>query len=519
MPRADWTTILDIPRARKNVESEYYGDWYNDPWGWPELEHLCSVDQPLLVSHLDTAMPGQLAALDVPKANWGIRPAVVLAPLDRLAYQALVDRLSRPLIGDLHPSVYGWRLPTRDIAAGHYSHNNIQWSNYRSHLEVAALLEDAALVTDVVSCFANVDIGRMCELVEERCPLGTPRNTLVSFIQGLGTSSAGRAGLVQRSTPSAVLANLYLSVFDDILDAHATDLTAGHVLTRGAPPRRVSRRSWVRWMDDMWLFGSDASSMRRAQMELDSAARSFGLNLNTAKTAVHEGWDAYALAMEIEHSGVNAGLSRANSGPLEVLVDKILNTPEKAHRTDVKFAVRRMLDHGISYRVPDLFQALPRMPHCADILGELLASGYSQAALQELVEDQLTSTWRQFEWSTAHHLRMLDSSRDPGAAIKGFAAEQLADGNVNVQLLAACAQRLATWDRSLARSAIRTGMSRASAPHHRRILSLAALAAGETTRQVGDWLRAHRENDLTQRMLLQRRFTPCAVRADYASTG
>ena len=64
---------------------------------------------------------------DVPKENWGSRPAVVLDLMDRLVYQALVDRVSVRLIGGLDPNVYGWRLPALNLKIGVYSHNKRQW--------------------------------------------------------------------------------------------------------------------------------------------------------------------------------------------------------------------------------------------------------------------------------------------------------------------------------------------------------------------------------------------------------
>ena len=71
-------------------------------------------------------------------------------------------------------------------------------------------------------------------------------------------------------------------------------------------------------MDDMWLFGRDPASMRKAQLELQHAARSLGLNINSAKTEVLEGDDVADCAMEIEHSAVDSALSApSDEGPLE----------------------------------------------------------------------------------------------------------------------------------------------------------------------------------------------------------
>ncbi len=518
MGTIDWTKALDIRQATKNVESEFYGDWYNDPWGWPELVFLTKHGADDIILHLNGSSTHQAALLDVPKPNWGYRPAVVLDPLDRLVYQALIDRLSVDLIGTLPPSVYGWRLPAGAPRVGQYSHNDFQWDGYRSHLSDAASNFDAALATDVVSCFASIDVDRTCEAVSERCKKGVPVDRLLAVLQSFEANTPERSGLVQRSTASAVLANMFLSVLDDVVDAHAVDVPEMLVTVRGGT-QRSAKRSWVRWMDDIWLFGTDASAMRRAQTELQSAASSIGLHLNGAKTEVYEGDDVFARAMNVEHSAVDGALEARSKDkkPLKEMIDGILLDPVKASRTAVKFAVNRMLKHDVKYRQRDLVEASPLMPHCADALARLFAHRFKQAALADWFVSQTQSSWLQFDWSTSFYVRMLDSRTKPRREVLDYAALQVESANGSVQLLAACAQRLTAWDRTLARASIRAGMAKAANPHHRRILALASLGAGESGRQVSRWLRQHGENGLTQKMLAREHFAAPPVLGTYAS--
>lgn len=518
MAAVDWLRALDVQQARKNVESEFYGDWYNDPWGWPELKFVTQYGVDDVLLHLNGSATRQSALLDVPKANWGYRPAVVLDPLDRLVYQSLVDRLSADLIGTLPPSVYGWRLPAVGPRPGQYSHNDLQWDAYRSHLSDAAAEFDAALATDVVSCFASIDVERTCEAVSERCKKGAPVDRLFAMLQSFDANTPERTGLVQRSTASAVLANMFLSVLDDVIDAHAVDVPEILFPTLGGT-QPVPKRSWVRWMDDIWLFGSDSSAMRRAQVELQAAASSVGLHLNGAKTEVYEGDDVFTRAMNIEHSAVDGALAaqKMNKKPLKELIDTILLDPAKASRTTVKFAVTRMLDHKVKYRLRDLVEASPQMPHCADALAKLYAHRFKQAPLGDWFVSQTTSPWLQFDWSTSFYVRMLDSNTKPRREVLDYAASQLESANGSVQLIAACAQRLASWDRPLARASIRAGMAKASNPHHRRILTLASLGVGESRSQVRKWLRQQDENDLTQKMLAREHYAAPPVVRGYES--
>src|SRR5690606_30898663 len=103
-----------------------------------------------------------------PSRAHSVRPAVVLDPLDRLAYQAAVGRLSVSMIGGMDSNVYGWRLPIKDPQPGVYWPNDQQWDQYRASLSQGASLNDVGLKTDVASCFASIPIDRVMEIVESR---------------------------------------------------------------------------------------------------------------------------------------------------------------------------------------------------------------------------------------------------------------------------------------------------------------------------------------------------------------
>jgi hypothetical protein len=36
----DWLATLDVKRAVANCYTDIRGDWYRDPWGWPELSWM-----------------------------------------------------------------------------------------------------------------------------------------------------------------------------------------------------------------------------------------------------------------------------------------------------------------------------------------------------------------------------------------------------------------------------------------------------------------------------------------------
>src|SRR5439155_26887009 len=109
MPSIDWLAILDIKRAAANCRTDIFGDWYRDPWSWPELEWLSDHPDPV-VQRLNSSGVRRLAPINVAKENFVLRPASVLDIVDRLVYQALVDRLSVKLLAGCPTWMFSWRL-------------------------------------------------------------------------------------------------------------------------------------------------------------------------------------------------------------------------------------------------------------------------------------------------------------------------------------------------------------------------------------------------------------------------
>lgn len=276
MAKIDWLAALDLQQAVTNIRAEIPGDWYQDPWGWPELGFFLQKAQDRIVENLNASGTRAIALLDVPKENWGTRPAAVLDIADRLTYHALTDNLSVKMIGSMSPDAYGWRLHAVDPKPGVYSHNSKQWKGYRSHLSMLADFFSVALKSDIVSFFANIPISLVHESIMDRCPSNAVTKRLCDMI-GAFDAIPNRSGLVQRSTASAVIANTYVAPLDDVLRHHS--LVIPTLFSR----RKVQHRSFARWMDDIWLFGDDEADARRAQMDLQTAVQSLGLDLNSAK--------------------------------------------------------------------------------------------------------------------------------------------------------------------------------------------------------------------------------------------
>jgi reverse transcriptase-like protein len=509
MSTADWANLIDLTRAIYNLNQEKLKDWHHDPWGWPELRYVAETDPALAFQHCASKGLQHVDLIEVPKENWGTRPAVVLDIADRLVYQAIVDRLSVDLIGDLSPNVFGWRLRAKSPKRGEYSHNNFQWEWYASHLKQLSEESDAVLCTDLVSFFGSIPIDNAQSEIESRTAKGAPTARLCDLLTGF-QKIPDRSGIPQRSSASAVIANMYLQPLDDVMIHHAPSLSV--------PFSKLTYHGCARWMDDMWVFGNDPAAARRAQMDLQSVAQNLGLNLNYAKTEVFEGDEVAARVLETEHSAVDQAIGdKENFTPLEELIDRVLQKPEKVGRSTINFVSTRMRDNSNRYRLDDLRTIAVRMPHAADAWARLFKDNYPTEELQDWYLEYAQSDWATHQWSVAHYGRMFTSLERPAKGLIKFFSDAVRDANTSLPLLAVAAQRLCAWDPREGRSACRDAYGRASTPHVRRVLSLAALSAREHTTTIKRWINEDRENLLTSKMLEYTSYRPPRVQKDFLS--
>lgn len=249
-------------------------------------------------------------------------------------------------------------------------------------------------------------IDQVVDNIEERTPKNAVTARLSDLLVGFDKHPL-RSGLPQRSSASSVIANMYLAPIDEVLSDHAETIP-------GLRMSKLKYLSFARWMDDIWLFGQEGASARQAQVELQEEAHGIGLHLNAAKTEVLEGDAVAAAALQIEHSAVDdAILNEADFGPLEELIDRLLDTPEKAGRTSIKFITQRLLDNDRDYRWDDIIDLAYRMPHVADQWSRWFRQVFKRSWLQDWFLDYARSPWATHGWFVVEYGRMFVASEKP----------------------------------------------------------------------------------------------------------
>lgn len=509
----EWMEVLNPLRALKNVQVDVTGDWFRDPWGWPEYDYLMSGHLDWLDRWARSNGVHRVEKIDVPKENFGIRPAVVMDPVDRLLYQGLVDSVSKKLIGDLPGWVHGWRLKRISPKSGDYSENAYEWKLQRRFLKTAALLYDFGIKSDMVSCFASIPVDRLCEEVERRAGRSDVTGRLIDMIAAFDQVPE-RRGLAQRCMASSTLANMYLGRLSHVLENFSKTYMKLRLFSDLLDHSLVTR-----WMDDIWAFEKDESSLRLFQVELQAAMRDAGLELNLGKTELYSEEELWLAVREVEHSDVDAaiGMTPRDLEPLERLLDKIIDDPAKSDRASIHFAMTRMRRQRVESRITRLVEATPLMPHAADHLGRAFRDFGLWRTHDDWFVEYSNGPWSKISWSVAQIGTMFPSKKRPSTAVIDRFDSFLSERS-SFPLFALSAQRMAAWDSRRARDLFHDLVRVADHPQERRIIGLAAATAGEESRFIRKILSEYEENQLVLAVLQDRGFKAIDPPPDFDKT-
>lgn len=493
----DWPSMLNLDKALYNCRNDILGDWYRDPWGWPEMDWAVEKRPEVITARLNSSGSRRAARIDVAKENFGIRPALILDPIDRVVYQSLVDMISDALIGSMPGWVHGWRLPPAYDSPGSYARNDHQWTRLIHKLTDAASSATFMLKTDIVSFFSSIPIpafnDRLLEVgghhpaAERLCGMLSSWNRIPD-----------RSGLPQRSAASAVLANMYLTQVDQLISSY----------TNSPKSRKVSTA--FRWMDDLWLFGNDEGELRGVQVELQRELRALGLEMNLPKTALFTGKELRAEIERLDLTGLDyfLTLNPPDNTALQMLdriLEEVTARPEQASRTTIKFVTTRMRWRNIYTRVAPLIKTAPHMPQGADSLARLFRDSGVWHDLTDWYLDYALGPWGKIDWSVAQLGTMFALNGHMPIALEEFFVSLLGS-NQSLALTALAAQRLAASGSDEVRYFLREAATFSDNPMHRRVLALSAIQAGEPRTVIRRILSEFEENSVTLEMLEDRGF-------------
>ncbi|WP_326545186.1 RNA-directed DNA polymerase [Mycolicibacterium sp. ND9-15] len=513
---------LELESARQLSAMELYGDWYRDPWGWPEVLTVEFVAKLDAEGHLgidkrsvSTSLDPFFHRMEVPKSYLGVRPAVVQDPMSRLAYNAAVLKGVGTLHSDLPTWVYGWRLRDDKI-----SKNKREWAAY---VESLPTVDDDGhgLVTDITSFFASIELDRLLEIVGAAAGKTIPREIIAAVVDA-HSRMLGRSGLPQRSFASAILANCYLQPIDDALNAAIGNWDLDIVGVR-------------RWMDDISAEGPE-ESLYGLLLELQDRARHIGLELNSAKTHLT---DASETAKDLRSETLNTievefrkmKLSEYTDEEVDVAVNadvltslerEILDNPDGFGRPVIRSVLHSLTEYGIFDNSAEWRRIAHRVPHVADNLGRYLRGSMDAAWFGSEVTDcvnwfteYVASTWGRQNWVTSQFALAFDDNTSP--RVREVLARWL-DSSTDLQQVAIAAERMSAMDQSYARYVMRSRADGTSDPLLLRVFALGLLRTKADRGTVAAVLERDKRNGLLAHYLETRNWEPPPVAGDFGGS-
>lgn len=428
-----------------------------------------------------------------------------MGPLDRLAYQALVESVSEAAIGDLSSWVYGWRLARKNPSKGKFAYNGTEWQDLQAHLFQLSSIATYGLQTDLTSFFGSIPIPRLIESLEMKATGGLVFERLTSLLQQWDDTPL-RSGLPQRSTASAVLANMYLHPFDRILREHCQNIGP----TPGGPPMAS------RWMDDVWALGFTESNLRSIQVQLIHAARDLGLELHMGKTAVLEGAELVRALGKLHMSGVDYALrgDAPDFTPLHAVLEEILANPFAADRSLVRFLTVRLRRGQQTDSIQRLIDVAPQMPHAADHLARAFRDAGLWKGLENWFLEYCNGPWAIFPWAQAQLATMFPSTLRPSQEFIEMLARWVEPG-VPIDRMAVAIQRLSKWAPDTLADLLDANVASANHPFERRLLGLASASLGLGDSRIRAYLTSYPELSATAALVRTRGKASLAIVRDF----
>lgn len=506
---------MSLEAGAKLVTAETFGDWYRDPWGWPELrpEFVKQLDgeQDLLIRRNDAgeyvlSLPPFFHLIEVPKSRLGVRPAVVQDPLSRLAYLSAVHTGLTSFERFLPDWVFGWRS-RGDSGLGSAAS---EWSSYVATLP-GSEQEGYGLLTDITSCFASISPDKLEPVVYERLGKVAAASVIMGVVRAHASLST-RSGLPQRSFGSAILAHAVLQPIDDALAA--AQMSDGVVAVR-------------RWMDDISAEGDEAA-LFQLLLDLQERARQIGLELNSSKTHLSPAaTTAAALRVEdlreievpVRLVGGEYGAEPVEEPDLQALhalEAGILTRPESVSRTVARAALVSLTKNAQFGRATEWMAAAKSLPHVADTLGRYLrgsadAEVIAWPDLGEWFERYQETPWGKLDWVASQYALAFPADQLP-RQVRAVLRHWL-ETSADLQKIAVATQRLASSEPTLARALMRARLDRTADPLLLRVFGLGLLMSGDSRASVESILARDPRNRLLQRYLAETAWrTPSVVR-------
>ncbi len=269
---------LEFNKALRRIVSEELrgNNPVPDILGFLHLKHLRNPDlhsklKTLLAEYKSrTYMPRSLLKIDVPKANFTIRPMARPVTEDWLIYEAIIDYLSKRVLKNkgicaMSFSILHFRTDNKKRTEPWLKFNETSRDFYKRGY-------DFSVITDITGYYENINLEELrCRIIDY---LGKNKeeakltDVLFNLLRKWGDERISGYGLPQGPLASSFLADIFLDYVDRNMEKH---------------------KGYFRYMDDIRIFCKRELDAKIALKDLTIALRGLKLNINAKKTDILHG--------------------------------------------------------------------------------------------------------------------------------------------------------------------------------------------------------------------------------------
>lgn len=421
---------------------------------WDLFESSQEQRLEILRASIDHHEPRLARCLDVPKSYLLSRQASLPVVDDWIIYTSIVVAIARQIEANLVPVearvLFSFRWNEKNPARM-FQHPQEAYGNFRK--KSLELLETFpyAVETDIAAYFDNIDLNILRRTLLR---LGADHNLVTYLISRLlrrWAHTSGR-GIPQGPWASSYIGNAQLDSIDKEM------LRKGYV--------------YLRYQDDMRVFCPDASTAKRAILEITRLTRELGLTIQAAKTQLFgrdkalTKWRGYpSWLAELEEEELRQQLQEyfASFGPYDDPGDEepevmaveqqaletlfALITEEQADKVDHKglnFVLKKLGQISSDQAIEYCLFHLADLPHVAPRVSDYFKAFADRADVQEGVSKFICSDACIYDWHSMHLVASFLGAKNLVRSLFDRVSELALDRNLAIGLRTICVDLVCT---------------------------------------------------------------------------
>ena len=264
---------IDFELTSKRLKDDITDDWFRDPFDFDDfLDDLTHLER-IAGKRISTSKAISSLLFDIPKKKFILRYSVETFIVDRILYQAIIDKLVVDFDRAIRSDVYNHRHRTADKTKL-FKKGVEAWNDFQTAVtsDLKARPDGCLLVTDLANYYENISLddlkSQMLYMVDR---MSIPHIKNIEYKKLIFTlhkllnkwSHFKGRSIPQNRDASSFLGNIYMSSIDNTI----------------GPKYR-----YYRYMDDIRIVCDSEVEARQALADLIRELRKFGLSVNSAKT-------------------------------------------------------------------------------------------------------------------------------------------------------------------------------------------------------------------------------------------